>query len=91
MKKYDGKVIDITATVEKLGDKCLDLMPADALSGCDSAINLISNSRLKLRYFSDPLAPEEEWVTEGIQFLSSLYGGMGSTSLFLLGRKHHIR
>ena len=69
MKKYDGKVIDITATVEKLGDKRLDLMPAHALSGCDSvsypfgkgkltAIDLILNSKLKLRSFSDPLAPE---------------------------------
>lgn len=92
MKKYDGKIIDIKATAEKLGEKCLDLLATHALSGCDSvsypfgkgkvtAINLVLNSKVTLREFANPLAPEEVWIKEGLCFISSLYGGTGSTSL----------
>ena len=35
MKKYDGKLIDIKATAEKRGEKCVDLLAINALSGCD--------------------------------------------------------
>ena len=35
MRKYDGKVIDITATAAKLRYKCSDLLPVHALSECD--------------------------------------------------------
>ena len=65
MKEFDGKIIDIKATAEKLGDKCLHLLATHALSGCDSvsypfgkgkvtAINLALNSKVTLREFQIP-------------------------------------
>ena len=36
MKKWDGTVLDIRATVDKLGDKCGQLPGMHALSGCDT-------------------------------------------------------
>ncbi len=35
MKQYSGKVIDITASVLKHGNKCADVLAVHALSGCD--------------------------------------------------------
>ena len=31
MRKYNGKIIDITATASTLGNKCSDLLPVHAL------------------------------------------------------------
>ena len=36
MKKHDGSIISISATAEKLGDKCKCLLPLHSLTGCDS-------------------------------------------------------
>ena len=36
MIKYKGKIIDITATVAKLGNKFPDLLPVHAHSGCNT-------------------------------------------------------
>ena len=36
MRKYNGKIIDIRATVTELGNKCSDILPVHALSGCDT-------------------------------------------------------
>ena len=91
MRKYNGMVIDIKATADKLGDKCLDLLATHALSGCDSAsypfgkgkataINLVLNSKVTLKEFVNPLAEEEVWIEEGLSFLSKLYGGTETTS-----------
>jgi len=93
IRKYNDKVIDIKTTVDKLGEKCLDLLAAHALSGCDSvsypfgkgkikAINLVLNSEVTLKEFVNPVVEEEEaWIEEGLSFLSKLYGGRGMTSL----------
>ena len=35
MKKYDGKVIYISETTSRLGDKCVILLPIHALTGFD--------------------------------------------------------
>ena len=35
MRKYNSKIIDITATAAKLGNKCSDILPVHALSECD--------------------------------------------------------
>jgi len=86
MRKYDGKLIDITATALKLGDKCFDLLAVHALSGCDtvsypfgkgkiSALNLLLELDLNLRVFTEPDAEEQDWVKAGIDFLSYLYCG----------------
>ena len=36
MKKYDGKVIYISETTSRLGDKCVILLPIHALTGFDT-------------------------------------------------------
>ncbi len=36
MEKWDGSVLDINATVAKLGDKCNGILGMHALSGCDT-------------------------------------------------------
>ena len=36
MKRFDGKTIDINATAMTLGDKCVQLMPMHAITGCYS-------------------------------------------------------
>ena len=40
MKKHDGTIIDINATVAKLGDKCKSVLPLHAMTGCDCVISL---------------------------------------------------
>ena len=35
MRKYNGKIIDITEKAAMLGNKCSDLLPVHALSECD--------------------------------------------------------
>ncbi|CAM1319304.1 Uncharacterised protein g7168 [Pycnogonum litorale] len=92
MRKYDGKVIDITATASKLGDKCFDLLAVHALSGCDtvsypfgkgkvSALNLMLKLDLNLHVFTEPDAEEVDWMKAGIDFLSYLYCGKIMESL----------
>ena len=93
MRKYNDKVIDIKTTADKLGERCLYLLAARALSGCDrvsypfgkgkiKAINLVLNSVvITLKEFVYPVAKEEAWIEEGLSFLSKLYGGKGITSL----------
>ena len=36
MKKFAGSIIDINATALKLGDKCFQLLPLHAATGCGS-------------------------------------------------------
>ena len=36
MRKYNGKIIDITAIMAKLGNKCSALLPVHALPECDT-------------------------------------------------------
>ena len=59
MRKYNGKIIDITATEAKLGNLCSDPLPVHVLSECDtvlypdgqgkvSAVNLMLNFDLDL-------------------------------------------
>jgi len=92
MKKYNGEVIDINATAMALGDRCQDLLPAHALSGCDSVsypygkgkafvCSMLLKSKVPLRAFADPDASEEDWTREGFQFLSYLYGGVVASTL----------
>lgn len=86
MRKYNNKVIDINATVSRLGDKCYDLLAVHALSGCDtvsfpfgkgktSAINAMLKCELNLKSFTDSEIEEQEWMKAGMDFLSYLYSG----------------
>ena len=88
----NGQVIDINATAMALGDRCEDLLPAHALSGCDSVsypygkgkasmCSMLLKSKVPLRAFADPDASEEDWTREGFQFLSYLYGGVVASTL----------
>ena len=36
MRKYNGNIIQLTATEAKLGNKCSDLLPIHALLECDT-------------------------------------------------------
>ena len=36
MEKWDGTILNINATVNKLGDKCRNILAVNALSGCDT-------------------------------------------------------
>ena len=36
MRKYNGYIVGLTATAEKLGNNCSDLFPIRALSECDT-------------------------------------------------------
>ena len=86
MRKYNGKIIDITATVAKLVNKCSDILPVHALSGCDtvsypygqgkvSVVNLMLKLDLDLSVFADSNSEEGKWMAAGICLLSLLYGG----------------
>ena len=78
MRKYNGKSIYITATVTKLGNKCSDLFPVQALSECDtvlypygkdvSTVNLMSKFDLDLSVLADSNSEESEWMVAGICF-----------------------
>ena len=59
MKKQDGCITNINKSVEKLDNKCKDILPLHALTGCDSvsytfekgkltAINLLMKYHLSL-------------------------------------------
>ena len=92
MRKYNGKIINISATVAKLGNKCSDLLAVHALSGCDtvsypygkgkiSTINLMLKFDLDLGVFADPNSEESAWMAAGISFISLLYGGKTTEAL----------
>ena len=92
MKRYNGQVIDINETASNLRDLCFNLLPAHALSGCDSVsypyakwmiymCNLLFKGSVPLRAFIGANTLEEDWTGEGCQFLSYLYGGIDETSL----------
>lgn len=92
MKKNDGRVIDINATVSKHGDKCKDLLPMHALSGCDTvsypfgrgkiaAANLLLKNTLNLEQMCDSHVPMEVVDKVGTNFLVSLYGGKEGSDL----------
>ena len=47
MKRFDGRTISINASAEKLGAKCLELLPLHALTGRDVTIHIFT-----IRYVS---------------------------------------
>ena len=90
MRKYNGKIIDITTTVAKLGNKCSDILRVHALSGCDTVsypygkgmvVNLMLKLDLDLSVFADSNSEEGKWMAAGICFLSLLYWGNATESL----------
>ena len=88
MRKYNGNIIGLTATAEKLGNKCLDLLPVPALSECDTVslwkgegadcqCDFIIRFDLYLSVLANSNSEESKWMTAGICFLSLVYGGGG--------------
>ena len=81
MRKYNGKIIDITTTLAKLGNKCSDILPVHVLSGCDTVsypygkgkvpvVNLMLKRDLGLSAFAESNSEEGKWMAAGICFLS---------------------
>ena len=92
MKKKDGKIIDINATVRNLGNKCKDVLPLHALTGCDAvsypygkgkttAANLLLKGDLHLEQMCDPSVSEDVVEQIGMDFLLKLYGGKPGSDL----------
>ena len=92
MKKQDGCIININKSVEKLDNKCKDILPLHALTGCDSvsytfekgkitAINLLIKSNLSLEDMCVLGTSEAEIVCVETEFLVELYGGKSRSNL----------
>ena len=86
MRKFDGTVIDITATARKLGNKSLQLLPLHVITGCDtvsypfgkgkvSAINvMMKHDNLDLTPVGQPNTSEEVLMETGRRLFCLLYG-----------------
>ena len=85
MKKYDGKVINISETTSRLGDKCVILLPIHALTGFDtlsyplgkgkiSAANLLLKSDINLDAMCNIGTPDDTIIEIGSTVLLYLYG-----------------
>lgn len=83
MRKSDGSVVDINATVSKLGEKCCNILAMHALTGCDttsypfgkgklSAVKLLSN--VELECIGDSQFDRDVVLTAGRHFFCLLYG-----------------
>jgi len=92
MQKRSGALININATVEKLGEKCvnMNILPLHSLSGCDTvsylfrkatAMNILLHSKLHLGKMCDKDAQTEKVDRLGIDFLICLYGGKPGTKI----------
>lgn len=86
MKKFDGTVIDVNASAEKLGDKCFQLLPLHAATGCDTvsypygkgkvaALNLLLKHDMDfLDSIGNASVKDDELVQTGQHLFSLLYG-----------------
>ena len=78
-------VIDIKATVSKIGELCLELLPAHALSGCDQTAmhhgigkmrvwKAVKNDKCSLSMLGDLTADMDALVSQATKFMSNCYG-----------------
>ncbi len=99
MKKFDGTMIDINKSANKLGDACCGLLAAHALTGCDSvsypfrkgkasAITVIENNPdLQVSILGDAQAELDDVLRVGRQFVCRLYGSKIDVSMSNLRHK----
>ena len=86
-------IIDINATALKLGDKCLQLLPLHAATGCDSvsyafgkgkvaAVKLLLKSDdLGLNILGETKTPGPDIVQVGSKLFAELYGAKAPTTM----------
>ena len=85
MKKYGGKVINISETTSRLGGNCVSLLPIHALPGCDivsyplgkgkiSAANFLLKSDINLDAMCNIDTPDDTIIEIGSPVLLYLYG-----------------
>ena len=83
--KSQRSVIDIKATVSKIGELCLELLPAHALSGCDQTAmhhgigkmrvwKAVKNDKCSLSMLGDLTADMDALVSQATKFMSNCYG-----------------
>ena len=98
MEKWDGTVLDINSTVERLGDCCGTLLGLHAMSGCDtvsypyvkgkaSALDILQDSSIAGldKTLGEKNATENSLKKIGTSFFLALYGQgkqKGSRSLW---------
>ena len=104
IKHFDGKFISINATVEVLGEKCLDIMCIHAMTGTDTngylyrkgklvALKLLNNGKLSKihKVIGDNNATNDELQKCGISFMHHMYGESKIGSIARLRRKVYDR
>ena len=91
MRKSDGRVVDITATAEKLGCKYFQLLAVHAITGCDtvsyffgkgkvSAVSIMMKHDIDLEIIGIPDAELSDVIAAGRKFISILYKEKVSTT-----------
>jgi hypothetical protein len=94
MEKWDGTVLDNRATVDKLGDKCGQLLGMHALSGCDtvsypcykgkkSALKVLGNSDIPglQDVLGEPDVSHDQLKATAVSFFLALYNQKKAKSL----------
>lgn len=94
MEKWDGSVLDINATVTKLGEKCQRILAMHALSGCDtvsyphgkgkvSALKVLNQTDITGldSVMGEDDATDSDLVSTGRAFFAHLYGQKKTTSM----------
>ena len=85
-------LIDVKATVQKLGDIIPELLPAHALSGCDTVpmchgigkgkmLKAVKEDRCSLSLLGDVTADMEDVIIQSTIFMCSCYGVSNATSM----------
>ena len=94
MKRFDGRTISINASAEKLGAKCLELLPLHALTGCDTVSYPFGKGKVTaLKMLLNPTCPrldhvigehaasEADILESGGLVFSLLYGAKPGTKM----------
>ena len=101
MERWDGSIIDINATCNELGPKCLQLLGMHALSGCDTvsypfnkgkvaALNVLKASNFPNMFDTlgeEGVSPDSVRET-GRQFFAAFYGQPSTVTMN--GARHRI-
>ena len=100
-EKWDGRVLDIRATVDKLGDKCGQLLGMHAPSGCDtvsypygrgkkSALKVLMNNDIDDLQYALGEPDISQWQLKAGAFFIALYDQKKTDSLHIARYKMHM-
>ena len=99
MKRFDGKTIDINTTVMALGDKCIQLLPMHAITGCDSVSYpfgkgkvsslkvILDSGDLAIEVFGETNATISDVMCTECRMFGRLYGAKCDTTMNALRYK----